>query len=84
MTAVKPLFPNQSRPLESRPATAPASPKTLTQTRKHINALLAQDYHTLCKQLDEAIKTAQQLMAAKADLELLAKISNVQLDPPHE
>jgi hypothetical protein len=84
MTVVKPLFIEKEALSPSRPATGPANPKVLTQTRKHVNALLSQDYDHICKQLEEAVKTVQQLVAAKTDLELLAQISNVQLDPPNE
>ena len=84
MTAVKPLFLEKESVSQSRPATAPPSPKVLTQTRKHVNALLIQDYDQICKQLEEAVRTVQQLVAAKTDLELLAQLSNIQLEPPNE
>lgn len=68
----------------SRPAQGPANPKVLTQTRRHVNALLAKDYAEICRQLEAAVKEVQQLVAAKTDLELLAQLSNVRLEPPNE
>jgi hypothetical protein len=63
-----------------RPATSGPAPRVLTQTRKQVNAHVAQDYRDICRQLETAILKVQELIQAKNDLELTARICHISLE----
>lgn len=55
------------------------APKPRTQTRKHINALLQQDWEDINVRLDKAIQEIREIQEARNDIELIAKLSNIEL-----
>lgn len=58
-----------------------ATNQVVTQTRKIVNSTVTLDYRDICKQLEATIDKAQALIRAKNDLELMARLSNITLNP---
>lgn len=60
-------------------AAAGGPPKPRTQTRKHINALLQQDWEDINQRLNKALQEIREIQEARSDIELIAKLSNIDL-----
>lgn len=67
---------------EARPASTGPSPRIVTQTRKIVNSSVALDYRDVCRQLESAVSKVQDLIQVKNDLELMASLCNISLEPP--
>lgn len=79
-----PLMPDTSMEgvSEARPAASGPSPRIVTQTRKIVNSSVALDYRDVCRQLESAVTKVQDLIQVKNDLELMASLCNISLEPP--
>ncbi len=68
----------------ARPATSAPAPRILTQSRKQVNAHIMGDYQEICRQIEAAVAKVQDLIQAKNDLELMAKICRIKLEEPSD
>lgn len=66
---------------DARPAQSPPAPLIITQSRKAMHSHLASDYADVSRQIDSTARKLQDLLQTKVNLEMLALVSGVTLEP---